>query len=102
MARASLSPGEGNGRQETEVATKKEVRTAYDAGREFGRTHPDDMPSEAVDDPVGACPFPVGDEQRTGWLEGLQDALEASQKVHATHRKLLTDAIKVEDQHDAR
>lgn len=77
------------------MATKAEKQQAYDAGRSLRRVSNDSLPQEAVSDPVAACPFPEGDEQRAEWLQGFKDAIDEENTVQADHSKVISDALKV-------
>lgn len=79
------------------MTSQKDLRLAYEAGQSLWRADNASLPTEAVDDPVAACPFPEGDPQRLEWLKGYQDAIENGQRSTATVTKALNDAIEVAD-----
>lgn len=73
--------------------TKKEAEKAYQAGAALRRADPTSLPDGAKSDPVGSCPFPVGDPQRTEWLRGFQEAHEEERVPDLSQQ--LDDAIGV-------
>lgn len=79
------------------MASKADLKKAYVAGQALRMTPNTDLPEEAVAEPVAACPFAEGTEERVQWLQGYADAHEQENTSAASIRKALSSELELQD-----